>query len=72
MEKYNIPNKGGLEFEILPVTVLHTDSIKNWFVYFASIYVILCFSYYCIYRKIPIISPGLILFQRPFLPENNR
>ena len=24
------------------------------------------------YRKIPIISPGLILFQRPFLPENNR
>ena len=25
-----------------------------------------------IYRKIPIISPGLILFQRPFLPENNR
>ena len=24
------------------------------------------------YREIPIISPGLILFQRPFLPENNR
>ena len=24
------------------------------------------------YRKIPVISPGLIQFQRPVLPENNR